>query len=69
MKTPKLNHILFSRKGCQTTQTGVERQAGKEVSISSNEMEEAEARMQKLDSLPVISLFGCPQYGSSDFLF
>lgn len=29
------------------TQTGIERQAAKEVSISSNEMEEAEVRMQK----------------------
>ena len=37
----------FSRKGCQTTQTGIERQAGKEVSVSSNEMEEAEAKKQK----------------------
>ena len=48
----KFNHIL-SREVCEVTKTGVERQAEKEVSISSDEEEEAEVRMQKLDSLPI----------------
>lgn len=52
IKTLKFNHIL-SREVCEVTKTGVERQAEKEVSISSDEEEEAEVRMQKLDSLPI----------------
>lgn len=52
IKTVKFNHII-SREVCEVTKTGIERQAEKEVSISSDEQEEAEVRKQKLDSLPI----------------
>lgn len=62
-----MNHILFPGRDSKQLRQ-VLRAKLEKVSISSNETGEAEERMQKLESLPVTSPFGCLQYASSDFL-